>query len=122
MKKFLLTFVIVIVSMLSSCNPRGSIENYSSPLHTENIGQQVIKARRIVIDRQGFNVICKDENISSELDRWSKVAFKSYEEQKAIIEYYYVKPQDSTSVYRLDLNIMKNDTTFVLEIRKMHNK
>lgn len=122
MKKFLMILAIVLASLVSSCNPKNGLENYSAPIRTENIGKQVIKARRIVIDRQGFNITCKDEGISSDLAMWSKAAFKSYEDKNSIIEYYYVKPQDSTSVYRLDLNIVKKDTTFILEIRKTYTK
>ena len=122
MKKFLMILAIVLASLVSSCNPKNGLENYSAPIRTENIGKQVIKAHKVVIDRQGFNVTCKNEGISSDLDKWSKTAFMSYEERNPIVEYYYVKPQDSTSIYRLDLNIIDNDTTFVLEIRKTYNK
>lgn len=120
MKKIILILAIVVMSLVA-CSPKvTSPDSYSSHILTETIGTQAIKAHKMSLDRPGFNNICKDEGISSELGSWAQAAFKTYESHKAVVEYYFIK-EDSvpTTVYRLDLDIVGRDTTFVLEIRNI---
>ena len=112
--------VLFSVLLLLSCGPRVTqADSYSSPMLTETIGTQAIKATRTSQNRQWFNKICRDEGISSSLDNWAKAAFKAYEDQKGVIEYYFIKEDTLVStVYKLDLEVVDKDTLFILETRK----
>lgn len=121
MKKLLLTFTFVLISLLA-CGPKENIVNsYSSPIHTEIIGDQAIMTKRHALDRPGFDKICKKERITSNLNMWSSAVFKGYEDGDKVIQYYFVTEDSvkalSEKFYKLDLDIMNKDTLFLLEIR-----
>lgn len=122
MKKLLLAFTFVLISLLA-CGPKENIVNnsYSSPIYTEIIGEQAIMTKRHALDRPGFDKICKKERITSNLNMWSSAAFKGYEDGDKIIQYYFVTEDSvkalSEKFYKLDLDIMNKDTLFLLEIR-----
>ena len=122
MKKIILILTIVFMSLVA-CSPKvSSPDSYSSHILTETIGTQAIKAHKMSLNRPGFNNICKDEGISSELGSWAQAAFRAYEDDKVLVEYYFIKDDSvPTTVYKLDLDIVGRDTTFVLEIRNTIN-
>lgn len=119
MKKAFFILLIVILSLVG-CSPK-TTDTFGAPLHTEIIGTQAIIAKKYVLDREKFDKRCKGERISSNLDKWSKVSFRSYEDGSGFAQYYFVTedpvPGVSEKMYRLDLDIVESDTTFVLEIR-----
>ena len=119
MKKAFLILFIVLVTMLG-CSPK-TTQNFGSPLNTEIIGTQAIYARKYLYDRARFDNRCKEEKISSDLANWSKVAFKGYEDRQGFYQYYFVVedpvPGVSEKMYKLDLDLAEEDTTFILEIR-----
>ena len=120
MKNFLIVFIISMLALFSCGTKKEATEmTYGMPVSTTQIEKYSIKAVRHVTSRPGFNKICKDEGISSDLKRWSKASFKSWEDQKMVDQYYYIKDTDHPEeIYRLDLEIVGRDTTFVIETRK----
>lgn len=112
---FSLMFVVVACKT-SSCMTYGNV-------HPDMIGKQVINTEEYRFTYDEFKKKCKEEGISSKLSKWNLAAFKSYEDKKAIKQYFYIKPSDFDSIvankmYKLNLIIVNKDTTYSLVIRK----
>lgn len=121
MKKILNFIFVTLLVTLMACKSTSCV-TYGN-IHQNEIGTQAIMTEKFVLNSSDFKKKCKEEKISSKLSKWNKVSFRSYEDQVAIVQYYYIKEEDYDSIvankmYRLKLMIVDRDSTFNLEIRK----
>ena len=100
---------------------------FGGSVQTELIGTQTIKSNEHSLKRQEFNKICSDYHIPSDLGKWKESVFKDFETGAPIKEYVFLKNVDESKamvfdVYRIKLNIVNNDTTFILTHRQTFTK
>ena len=100
---------------------------FGGSVPTELIGRQTIKSNEHSLKRQDFNNICLEYRIPSDLNKWKESVFKDFETSAPIKEYVFLKNVDESKatvfdVYRTKLNIVNNDTTFILTHRQTFTK
>lgn len=100
---------------------------FGGSVQTELVGRQTIKSNEHSLKRQEFNKICSDYHIPSDLGKWKETVLKDFETGTPIKEYVFLKNVDESKatvfdVYRTKLNIVNNDTTFILTHRQTFTK
>lgn len=100
---------------------------FGGSVQTELIGRQTIKSNEHSLKRQDFNKICSEYRIPSDLKKWKETVLKDFETGTPIKEYVFLKNVDESKatvfdVYRTKLNIVNNDTTFILTHRQTFTK
>lgn len=100
---------------------------FGGSVQTELIGRQTIKSNEHSLKRQDFNKICSEYRIPSDLKKWKETVLKDFETGIPIKEYVFLKNVDESKatvfdVYRTKLNIVNNDTTFILTHRQTFTK
>ena len=100
---------------------------FGGSVQTELIGRQTIKSNEHSLKRQDFNKICSEYLIPSDLKKWKETVLKDFETGTPIKEYVFLKNVDESKatvfdIYRTRLNIVNNDTTFILMHRQTFTK
>lgn len=107
-----------------ACSTQKEIQ-YGAP--SGKVGSQYIKSTILKLDRAKFNDKCRLNEIPSDLSYWYKSMWQDFETSEYHISYTYIKPADAEkgtlmNTYKTTLNISsKNDTTFILEIRRLYD-
>lgn len=110
MKKFIFG-LFVTLGLLFSCHTSDSVINYGANVDTSEVGQKAIISKKYSFNRERFNIFCQTSKIPSNINLWYNASFKDYETSKVVQQRVYLKNND---VYRLNLNVVNRDTTFIV--------
>ena len=120
---------IMILSVLSCGTSKETTSEmiFGGSVQTELIGRQTIKSNEHSLKRQDFNKICSEYRIPTDLGKWKETVLKDFETGVPIKEYVFLKNVDESKatvfdIYRTKLNIVNNDTTFILTHRQTFTK
>lgn len=120
---------IMMLSVLSCGTSKQTISEmiFGGSVQTELIGRQTIKSNEHSLKRPDFNKICSEYHIPSDLKKWKETVLKDFETGAPIKEYVFLKNVDESKatvfdIYRTKLNIVNNDTTFILTHRQTFTK
>lgn len=116
--KNLIFIIIFINSLFISCGGNKYVENSSN---TDLIGKQVIDDQEYTLKSDGFDSFCIAKQIPSDINLWEQTYFLTYENKSLIKKYVYAKEDSviSSETFILKLMIVKNDSTFSVEDRKI---
>lgn len=107
-------FIGIVVLMMIACNPKVS-DNIAKDIQTQSIQSTTKKYD----SKNGLVGYCDSLNIPNDLELWERTVFKGYESNKIVEEYFYIRYDDTSDVFRVKISVEGNDTSIVVTHRIM---
>lgn len=105
-------FIAIVILMATACSPRVN-ESIAKDIQTQVIKSNIKEYKSM----DGFRQYCDSLNIPNDLELWDRTVFRSYESRKIVDEYFYIRYDSASDVFRVKIEVNDEDTAIVVTHR-----